>query len=68
MRHKTLAGGFCALAIFILLGACAPAGSPLVTRLAGEPACMKGGEHCEFSDQCCSGRCYHETGCTGGTP
>jgi hypothetical protein len=25
-------------------------------------------DHCEYDGQCCSHRCYHETGCAGGTP
>jgi hypothetical protein len=65
---RTLAASFCALAVFVLLAACAPAGSTPPAARVGEASCMRAGDHCEYSDQCCSGRCYHETGCAGGTP
>ncbi len=63
--RRTIAVGFAlVLALFALLSACE-------TRPASAPqtvACMKAGEHCEYDNQCCSERCYHETGCAGGTP
>jgi hypothetical protein len=27
--------------------------------------CKPGGEHCRWDAQCCSGRCYVDTGCSG---
>jgi hypothetical protein len=43
--------------------------APGVTNLQPEivtpPACFAPGEHCVWDQQCCSGRCYEDTGCSG---
>lgn len=39
----------------------APAG---VTQMQAPAACKVGGEHCRWDGQCCSGRCYVDTGCS----
>ncbi len=62
-----MVGGLSGLTLFLLLGACAPAESPKGPRTS-DNSCLRPGGHCEFDDQCCSGRCQHETGCEGGTP
>lgn len=31
----------------------------------GTPHCHVGGEVCRWDSQCCSGRCYVDTGCNG---
>jgi hypothetical protein len=64
--RRAVTGGLTALALFVLLSACAAmkdAASP-----DPDPSCLIPGTHCEYDAQCCSGRCYHETGCVGGTP
>jgi hypothetical protein len=64
--RRAVTGGFTALALFVLLSACdaiRDASAPNV-----DPSCLVPRAHCEYDSQCCSQRCYHETGCTGGTP
>ncbi|MGD0528597.1 MAG: hypothetical protein ABSE49_25910 [Polyangiaceae bacterium] len=61
-----VAGGLTVLTLFVLLSACdaireASAPSP-------DPSCLAPRGHCEWDNQCCSLRCYHDTGCSGGTP
>jgi hypothetical protein len=53
-----------AMSLFVLLSACD------MGRPVSEPpvACLAPGGHCEYDNQCCSLRCYHDTGCTGGVP
>jgi hypothetical protein len=63
-RRRVVAGALGALSLFVLLSACdngRPVNEPRV-------ACMVPGDHCEYDDQCCSHRCYHDTGCAGGRP
>jgi hypothetical protein len=31
----------------------------------GAAGCATGGERCRWDGQCCSGRCYVDTGCVG---
>jgi hypothetical protein len=65
--RRVVVGGLSGLSLFLLFCACAPAESPKGQGTA-ENRCLRPGGHCEFDDQCCSGRCQHETGCVGGTP
>jgi hypothetical protein len=53
-----------AAALLALGGACAPERP----ASSAEIACIAPGGHCEYDGHCCSHRCYHDTGCAGGTP
>jgi hypothetical protein len=64
--RRIVGGALAALLLFVALSACEH-GEP-VNEPTGNRACMQPGGHCEYDAQCCSGRCYHETGCAGGTP
>jgi hypothetical protein len=59
-----------------LLSACAclacaasRAGAPGVTNVQPSatqpPECLAPGSYCATDQQCCSGRCYEDTGCSG---
>jgi len=55
------------IACLLALAACAtsqpaPTG---VTAPQGGSECRKGGEPCRWDKDCCSGRCYVDTGCSG---
>jgi hypothetical protein len=39
--------------------------SAVMTDPAGKTQCWKGGTECRWDNQCCSGRCYVDTGCSG---
>jgi hypothetical protein len=55
--------------ILIVGGLTACAGSSAQSAGLSEPdrkfQCTKGGTECRWDDQCCSGRCYVDTGCAG---
>ncbi len=38
---------------------------PGATEMQRPMQCMSGGEHCRWDNQCCSRRCYVDTGCSG---
>lgn len=64
-RRAAIAAAAC-VSLFVLLGAC-DEGRPVNSATTADK-CLDTGKHCEFDTQCCSGRCYHETGCAGGKP
>jgi hypothetical protein len=39
--------------------------SALVTDKEHKAECREGGASCRWDNQCCSGRCYVDTGCSG---
>jgi hypothetical protein len=39
--------------------------SAVMTEHERKAQCWKGGTECRWDDQCCSGRCYVDTGCSG---
>jgi hypothetical protein len=55
------------IAIVAGLAACGAADSPkgVMSEQAADPQCRQGGAHCRWDKQCCSGRCYVDTGCSG---
>jgi hypothetical protein len=55
------------LLIVTALAACG-ASSAQRAVMSSPPArteCWKGGTECRWDNQCCSGRCYVDTGCSG---
>jgi hypothetical protein len=69
MRPITrLAGSFFWL---VILAGCGARGYPTApdqgapTIGAHEARCRAGGAECRWDGQCCSGRCYVDTGCSG---
>lgn len=65
--RSIVAAAFTMLSLFVVLSAC-DNGRPVNEPPGVGAACLARGDHCEYDNQCCSHRCYHETGCTGGTP
>ncbi len=56
--------------VVFLLGMAACASSTSETRGATQmqapnARCRQSGDHCRWDDQCCSGRCYVDLGCSG---
>jgi hypothetical protein len=55
--------------ILIVAGLAACGASTTQSAIMTEPdrnaQCWKGGTECRWDDQCCSGRCYVDTGCMG---
>lgn len=50
----------------VSLVACGAGSYDRTSKNSGEPTgCQKGGEQCRWDGQCCSGRCYVDTGCSG---
>jgi hypothetical protein len=49
------------------LGACGASmpQSASMTEPERKSSCWKGGVECRWDNQCCSGRCYVDTGCSG---
>jgi hypothetical protein len=39
--------------------------SAVMTEQVRKAQCGKGGTDCRWDNQCCSGRCYVDTGCSG---
>jgi len=39
--------------------------SAIVSEHERKAECWKGGTECRWDNQCCSGRCYVDTGCNG---
>jgi hypothetical protein len=59
---RILGSALCAL----VLAACAASGPARQQANAPQPnECWKGGAACRWDGQCCSGRCYVDTGCSG---
>jgi hypothetical protein len=56
-------------AALCVLGLAACAASSTAGQQANAPQqtneCSKGGASCRWDGQCCSGRCYVDTGCSG---
>ncbi len=53
--------------VLLSLAACAASNRDErgVTNVQPTPACMQAGAKCRWDEQCCSGRCYVDTGCSG---
>lgn len=53
--------------ILIVAGVAACGSSMKSANVAREPRseCRAGGASCRWDNQCCSGRCYVDTGCSG---
>ncbi len=69
-RHPRVLGSLVCAAVALGLGACAAPGQARdgVTNAQpsyAAPGCIKAGDACRWDSQCCSGRCYVDTGCSG---
>jgi len=51
--------------LLILLGCGASGTESAPSASAHEARCRAGGAQCRWDGQCCSGRCYVDTGCSG---
>jgi hypothetical protein len=51
--------------IVLLVGACGATTSESKGATEAQPECTRAGAHCRWDGQCCSGRCYVDTGCAG---
>jgi hypothetical protein len=64
---RTIARVFGPILVVAGLAACG-ASSPQSANTADQARksqCWKGGNACRWDNQCCSGRCYVDTGCSG---
>jgi len=53
--------------VVAVLTACGASSMPsaIMTPPEHSAQCWKGGTECRWDNQCCSGRCYVDTGCNG---
>jgi hypothetical protein len=53
--------------VIVGLAACGASNDQMgvTSRQGGTAQCRAGGDACRWDNQCCSGRCYVDTGCSG---
>jgi hypothetical protein len=49
----------------LILAGLAACGASMPPGKSPNVSCRGGGTDCRWDDQCCSGRCYVDTGCAG---
>jgi hypothetical protein len=67
---KRLPKTLCQIVCVVGIAACAASnddrsGVTSMQPSSGQPACLRANDWCRWDNQCCSGRCYADTGCNG---